>query len=238
MKKVTLTLKQTLRYAFFGLLGLTLLSSCKKDDPYDFDDTIAAEVNFINASPDAGSARLYVEDVLRTTTGVNYGEASGYKKTYLGDQDVDIRSTSGESTLTSSHVQFDANNKYTFLLVGQNSSLGLLYFTDDVVAPAAGKAKIRFVNAAPNATATYLRSGSSTILVAAQNFRGIAPSTEVNAGAYVLSALSLSAPNGSLTASTNTSVTLESGKIYTVYAKGLVGGTGSSAFGVGVVPVN
>jgi hypothetical protein len=231
MKKVTLTLKQTLRYAFFGLLGLTLLSSCKKDDPYDFEDTIGAEVNFINASPDAGSARLYVEDVLRTTTGVNYGEASGYKKTYLGDQDVDIRSTSGESTLTSSHVQFDANNKYTFLLVGQNSSLGLLYFTDDVAAPAAGKAKIRFVNAAPNATAATLTSATA-VLTTQQNFRGIAPSTEVTAGAYVLSAVSGGVP------SARTTVTLESGKIYTVYTKGLVGGTGNAAFGVGVVAVN
>ncbi|MFD1257469.1 DUF4397 domain-containing protein [Mucilaginibacter terrae] len=231
MKKVTLTIKQTLRYAFVGLLGLTLLSSCKKDDPYNFEDTIGAEVNFINASPDAGSARLYVEDILRTTTGINYGEASGYQKTYLGDQDVDIRSTTGESTLTSSQVQFDANNRYTFLLVGQNSSLGLLYFTDDLTVPGAGKAKVRFVNAAPNATAATLNSATG-IVVAQQNFRGIAPSTEVNAGAYVLSVVS------GTTRSATATVNLESGKIYTVYAKGLVGGTGNAAFGVGVVAVN
>ena len=227
MKKVTITFKQTLRYAFFGLIGLTLLSSCKKDDPYNFEDTIGAEVNLINASPDAGSSRLYVDNILRTPTGVNYGDASGYFKTFLGDQDVDVRSTSGETVLSSSHTQFDANERYTFMLVGQNCSLGLISFADDVVAPAAGKAKIRFVNAAPNAAGASLTSAVATI-TGPQNFRGVAPSTEVTAGAYALSVVSGNSR------SNTTNVTLESGKIYTIYAKGLVGGSSTSAFGVGI----
>ena len=227
MKKFPTALKQTLRYVFVGLLGLTLLSSCKKDDPYDFDDTISAGVNLINASPDAGSARLYVEDILRTPNGVNFGEATGYNKTFPGDQDVEIKSTSGEATLATSHTQFDAFNSYTFFLVGQNSSLGLVTVTDDLAAPTAGKAKIRYVNAAPNAPSATLNNNTS-VLVAAQNFRGVAPSTEVTPGAYQLSVVSGN------TRSAVVNATLESGKIYTVYAKGLIGGTGASAFTVGV----
>ncbi|WP_345954939.1 DUF4397 domain-containing protein [Mucilaginibacter sp. PAMB04168] len=227
MKRFPTALKQTLRYAFVGLLGLSLLSSCKKDDPYDFKDTITADVNLINASPDATAARLYVDDVLRTPNGVNYGDASGYNKSFLGDQDVEIRSVSGEAVLASTHGQFDAYASYTYFLVGQNSSLGLVIVTDDLAAPSAGKAKIRFVNAAPNASNATLNNGS-TVLVGPQNFRGIAPSTEVAAGSYTLTVAS------GLVRSATTTVNLESGKIYTVYAKGLIGTAGASAFGVGV----
>lgn len=227
MKRFPTALKQTLRYAFIGLLGLTLLSSCKKDDPYDFEETIGANVNLINASPDAGSSRLYVEDILRTPTGVNYGEASGYFKTFLGDQDVEIKSASGEATLATSHTQFDALNSYTFFLVGQNSSLGLVTVTDDLTSPTAGKAKIRYVNAAPNAPSATLNNNNS-VLIAAQNFRGVAPSTEVSPGAYSLSVVSGN------TRSAVVNAAFESGKIYTVYAKGLIGGSGAAAFTVGV----
>lgn len=227
MKQITTALGRTLRYTIVGLLGLTLLSSCSKDDPYDVDDSTAAQVNLINASPDGPSAQLYVDDVLRTPSGVTYGQASGYYKTFVGDQDVLIKSTSGEATLATSRVQLDAIGNYSIFLVGQNSSLGILAVTDDLVAPASGKAKIRYVNASPNASAASLNAGS-TILVTPLNFRGISASTEVTAGSYVLSIVTGTSRSATINAN------LESGKIYTVYAKGLVGGTGAAAFGVGL----
>lgn len=231
MKKVNLTLKQALRFAFAGLLAVSLFSSCKKDDPYNFNDTIAAEVNLINASPDAPSAQLYVADILRTPSGVTFGQASGYYKTYLGDQDIVVKSASGDATLSSSHVQIDALNNYTFFLVGQNSNLGMLTVTDDVTAPAAGKAKIRFVNASPNAASANLSIGSN-IIATNQNFRSVSPSVEIAAGTY---AVVLSNVAGSTTTSNTTSgVSFQSGKIYTVYAKGLVGSTGAAAFTAGI----
>lgn len=226
MKQFASAFKLTVRYAFVGLLGLTLLSSCKKDDAYNFEDTLHSRVNLINASPDAPAARLYVDDVLRTPNGVNFGEASGYNDTFSGDQDVLIKSASGEATLASTNSNFDVETSYTYFLVGQNSSLGTLAVTDDLVAPASGKAKIRYVNASPNATGATLNNGT-TVVVGAQNFRGVAPSTVVNTGSYTLtvrSGLAISAP---------LNISLESGKIYTIYAKGLVGGTGAAAFGVG-----
>jgi hypothetical protein len=231
MKKVNLTLKQTLRFAFTGLLAISLFSSCKKDDPYDFEDTIAADVNFINTSPDAPAAQLYIEDILRTPNSVAYGQASGYNKTFLGDQDVVIKSASGEATLSSSHVQFDAYGSYTFFLVGQNSSLGLIAVTDDLTAPAAGKAKIRFVNASPNATSVSLAIGGS-IIAANQSFRAVSPSVEIAAGTY--SVVLSNVAGGTTTTNTTANTSFQAGKIYTVYAKGLVGSANASAFTTGI----
>jgi len=231
MKKVNLTLKQTLRFAFTGLLAISLFSSCKKNDPYDFEDTIGAEVNLINASPDAPAAQLYVEDVLRTPTSVTFGQASGYFKTLLGDQDVIIKSASGDATLSSSHVQIDALNNYTFFLVGQNSSLGMITVTDDVTAPAAGKVKIRFVNASPNAASASLVVGGN-VIASNQNFRSVSPSVEVTAGTYAVVLTNVA--GGTTTANTTANTVFQSGKIYTVYAKGLVGSNGTTGFTAGI----
>lgn len=231
MKKVNLTLKQAFRFAFVGLLAVSLFSSCKKNDPYDFEDTIGAEVNLINASPDAPAAQLYVEDILRTPSSVTFGQASGYYKTFLGDQDVIIKSATGEATLSSSHVQFDAFNSYTFFLVGQNSGLGMITVTDDLTAPAAGKAKVRFVNASPNASSVSLNIGGN-VIATNQNFRAVGAQVEITAGTYAVVLSNVA--GGTTTTNTTAGVSFQSGKIYTVYAKGLVGNTGTAAFTAGI----
>jgi hypothetical protein len=228
MKKFTTALNRSVRYAFFGLLGLSLLSSCKKNDPYDFEGSAAAEVNLINASTDASPARLYVDGILRTPNAVAYGDASGYYKTIVGNQGVEIKSATGEAQLATATQQFDAFFGYTFFLVGQNSNLSLITVSDNLAStPASGKARIRFVNASQNASAAALTSGT-TLLVAAQNFRGVSEPTEVNAGTYQLAVVSGSSRSAVVNAN------LESGKIYTIYAKGLVGGANTAAFTVGV----
>jgi hypothetical protein len=224
MKLRTITFKQTMRFAFAGLMALSLLSSCKKDDPYDFEDTIAANVNLINTNATAGPVALYVDNIVRTSAGVAYGEASGYKKTFLGDQDVDIRLAGGaQTTLASSHSQFDANESYTFFLVTEGSGSGMITIKDDATASASGKAKVRFVNASPGANITASVSGILLTGTAAQGFKFVSEVFEIPAGQSTLAIRS-----GSTTASL--SRTWESGRSYTVYTSGVFGGTGVNAF--------
>ncbi len=225
MKTSATILKRFSRFAFVGLLGLTMLSSCKKNDENDVGET-AAKVNLINASTDAGPARLYVDGVLRTPSNVSFGNSSGYYGTFVGNQTVEIKSASGEATLGSTSAQLDGFGYYSFLLVGQNSSLGIVTVSDAAVAPASGKARIRFVNAVTNSGAMALTSGSA-INITGVNFRGVSSSVEVTAGTYVLNTAS---------GSTSTSFTtnLEAGKIYVIYAKGLVGATGANVLSLGV----
>jgi hypothetical protein len=226
MKVSTITIKHALRYAAFCMLSVVLLSSCKKDNPYDFKDTIAANVNFINASPDAGTTGLYIENILRTPNLVGYGDASGYNKTFLGEQDIAAK-TAAENTLVSSTGQFDANANYTVFLVGQSTALGLVMVNDDLTAPSSGKAKIRFVNASPSASSASLLTSASTGLFSNVAYRAFSNYMEVTPGTYpflVMSGNNRSAASG---------VTLEAGKIYTIYAKGVIG-NGTTPFAVGV----
>lgn len=231
MKLSTITLKQVMICALFGFLGVALFSSCKKDDPYNFDDTIAAQVNFINASPDAGDAALYVENIQRTPQVVSYGNASGYNKTFLGEQDITAKNA-GENTLVSSTAQFDANGNYTVFMVGQSAALGLVTVADDLTAPAAGKAKIRFVNASPSATSAALLVNNATVFNN-QPYRASTGYTELAAGTYFLNVA-----NGNTRSANLNNVVLEAGKVYTIYAKGLIGGNANTPFAVGVFKNN
>lgn len=227
MKKINLNFKRAIRYAMVLLGCVTLLSACKKDDQYDFKDVVPAYVNFINASTDAGGAQLYVQDIVRTPTPVSYGNASGYFKTYLGGQDVAVKAPDGVTTLVASTGQFDATASYTYFLVGQSGSLNLFSVTDDLNAPASGKAKIRFVNAASNVNSANLNLGSSTVFSGIV-FKGVSAPVEVNAGSYVVTVSGIPFISSAL------NTTFEAGKIYTIYAKGLAYTTGNTALSVGV----
>ncbi|WP_158824966.1 DUF4397 domain-containing protein [Mucilaginibacter lacusdianchii] len=226
MKVSTITFKQVVRYAALCVLSVVLLSSCKKDDPYNFEGTLYANVNFINTSPDAGTAGFYVENILRTPKVVAYGDASGYNKTYAGDQDISAKSAS-ENTLVSSTAQFDVKTNYTVFLVGQTTALGLLKVTDDQTAPSSNKAKVRFVNTSPSASSASLLTSATTGLFSNIAYRAVSDYAEVDAGSYSLSVLSGN------NRSAATGVTFASGKIYTVYAKGVIG-NGTTPFSVGV----
>lgn len=202
-------------YVVLGLLGLVFMASCQKHDDYDFSGTVVANVQLVNTSPDAGPAKLYMNDVLRTETAVNNGSASGYAKTYVGQNSVNVQSASG-AVLASTTSQLDAEGKYTYYLTGTSGNYALLSTTDNTDAPASGKANVRFVQTASNlSSANLLINGTS--LFTAQSFKSVSTYNEVNAGAYIFKLTNGSA--GEALATTQ-AVTLEAGKSYTLYVSG------------------
>jgi hypothetical protein len=231
MKFFTALTTQKASCVLVMLLGIALLASCKKDDPYDFENVTAAQLNFINASPDAGSANIFVENIQRTQAAVGFGGASGYNKTFPGPGTLEVRSSAGDAVLISTQAQFDVLTNYTFMLVGQGGSVGLLTLVDDQTAPSSGKAKIRFVNASPNAPGANLLV-NAVAQFSARDFRSVSGYSEIAAGTYPV------VVSSGASSSASASLTFQSGKIYTLYAKGLVGGTGANALGVGVFANN
>jgi len=108
--------------------------------------------------------------------------------------------------------------------------------TDNLSAPAAGKAHVRFVHLSPNAPAVNITLTDGTIVFGNKAFKQASDFTPLDAGTYDLQVRD---------AATNTSVVLElnditvtSGKIYTVWAKGFVGGTGAQALGAQLIVNN
>lgn len=116
--------------------------------------------------------------------------------------------------------------------------------TDNLTAPAAGNAKIRFVNLATSGTygifngATSLFSAVPFRAVRAVNSGTVAPVTnyanftEVAAGTYTLDVRSVATTP---LAGTSQSIQFAAGKIYTLYVRGTAGSGAATALGISTV---
>jgi hypothetical protein len=212
------------------LMSTILVTSCSKHDDYDFTSTVTAKVQLVNTSTDAGPTKLYMSDVLRTTSAVSYGNASGYNLTYTGQVDAAVQSSAG-TVLATANTSLDADGAYTFFLTGTSGNYSLITLNDNTAAPSSGKAKVRFVQASQSLTSANLL-GNGVALFTAQGYKAASSYGEVTAGTYVFTITN--ATSGTILA-TGTSIALQAGKNYTVYTSGITGTTGSTALAVNVI---
>jgi hypothetical protein len=130
-------------------------------------------------------------------------------------------------------VPFQARAAYSVFAVNTVANIEPLLLTDDLTRPAAGKAHVRFVHLSPNAPAVDIAvAGGGPVVFGNKAFKDYTPFTPLPAASYDLEVR---------LAGTNTvvlplpGIKLEAGKIYTVFAKGLVGGTGAQALGAQII---
>ena len=115
------------------------------------------------------------------------------------------------------------------------SKISALVLTDDLTAPASGKAHVRFVHLSPNAPAVDIAVTGGAVVFPNNSFKGSTAFAPLDAGTYDLEVR---------VAGTNTvalplpGIVLEAGKIYTVFAKGFLGGTGAEALGAQIIVNN
>ncbi len=209
-------------------------------------NTTATRVLFVNATPDAASLKLSVDNTLAGT--LTPGTSTSYVGVQSGsaaNASPQIRVNGAGGTLTSDLVTkgvLAANTAYTIFVTdsinrpkGTGTDLGgirTLQVVDTLTTPAAGTAKVRFFNLAPDVSTASARltnpaSTSSVATLTNRAYRATAAAslryTTVPAGPYVTQVYSGTAVPSSLTATpaTSTTLTLTDGKIYTIYAKGL-----------------
>ena len=241
----------------FGLM-VTFASSCKKTDYLDINaadrPALAAHISFVNARPVNANIQFWVYTTQVTQTALPINGQSAYMDTQFGD--VQINFTEGTNTSYKASQEF--GNSATFTSTGgpngpianyyhtvfavknaKSTADSLILFYDDLSAPAAGKAKVRFVNLAPGSPAVdfgitgqtalftntvYGRAGGSVLSGAGLNTWSLGPFVAVDAGTV----------NFSVTNTTDHStvnilndklknVTLTAGKIYTIYINGTPG---------------
>ncbi len=214
--------------------------------------TTSANIRFINASPDAPSLSFSVNNVA-SAANVSYLDMSEYFKTPVGQASVRGVATSGKiggtldaapilyrGTATSQN-NFTFNNKasYTFIVTDsiarpKPSTLNgtnpggpqFLALSDNLSAPAAGKAKIRIINAAAGVSTLYATSGGEdfgTFNVNADKRPGIAYRAAtgfqaVDAGEYTLELRKTDTVDDPLFMSEE--LELVEGKIYTIVISG------------------
>ena len=225
-------------HVFISLFFTISLISCDKDET----PQATASVNIIHASPDAPGVDLLVDNLKVNTAALNFPDATGYLKVFTGTRNIKVNAAGTNNSVINADLTFMADKYYSVYAYNRLASIGAFMVEDNLTAPASGQSHIRFFHLSPNAPSVTVGTLSGTTFTpvfvnrsfetqttasANQNF------TPVPAGTYTFDVQA----NGSSVLNLP-NIMLQAGKIYTVFAKGLVNGSGSQALGAQIVTHN
>ena len=206
-----------------------LFTSCKKDE----DVHEHANVMVVHASPDAPGVDLLVDGTKKNSAALNFPNNTGYLELEAGTRNLKVNVAGTSTTVINADVPFTKDMSYSVFAVDSVSVISAIVLTDDLTAPAAGKAHVRFVHLSPDAPAVDVAVASTgDIVFGNKAFKEYTAFTPLDAGAYNLDVRVAGTSTVALVLPT---ITLEAGKIYTVFAKGFLGGSGAQALGAEII---
>ncbi len=207
-------------------VSIFTLSSCEDDEKITY-----ANVLVTHASPDAPGVDLLIDDVKVNTQPLTYPNNTGYLDAETGTRNIKVNVAGTSTTVINGDLDLEVDKYYSVFAVDQVSEITALVLVDDLTMPAAGKAHVRFIHLSPDAPAVDVAVASSGAVVFSDiAFKESTVFTPLDAGTYNLD---VRVAGTSTVALVLPPVTLQAGKIYTVFAKGFLAGTGAQALGVG-----
>jgi len=207
--------------AMAGMLSLAVLfSACKKNT--ETQTVPVAGLMTFNLAPDKAAVGFSISGNTLGYAPLGYAAYTGYyMNIYPGQRTVAAFDQAG--VLDSTAYNFTANKYYSAFLVGANGKYRTVVVDDhiDTLSAPNGVAYLRYVNAIPDSTkpTVSVTVNGTAVVNSAAAFGSVSGFTPVQAGQATI-ALS---NEGSI--NTNRTVTLESGKVYTVILQGIPGQT-------------
>ena len=212
-----------------------LLSSCGKTTTLPAGSNILYQV--INLSPDLLPVNLYIDNTKKNTTPYYYPTPSGYFSVTSIDTPYQIRSASvsiSSTNILSLDNLLKNNLRYTLFITGfrSDNSITSIFTVDTAAVPTAGRGKVRFVNASAGSGGLDI-TANGTYAFTNQVYKNVSKFIELPVGNYDFKIY----PTGVTTTlySDLPGVTVQDGKIYTLYCKGVVGRVDSAAFGAAII---
>jgi hypothetical protein len=223
------------------LAGLMLLSfsfiGCSDDDDDNImgNTTSTANVLIVHASPDAPGVDIVVDNAGPAVSNLRFPANTGYVPLPTGTRNVKVNVFNTSTTVIEANLDLTANNNYSVFAVDSVSSIEPLVLVDDLTTPASGKTHVRFVHLSPDAPAVDIAVKGGPVVFGNVSFKGFEGFTPLDAGTYNLEVrlagtMTTVLPLGD--------IALAAGKIYTVFAKGFVGGSGAQALGAEIIVNN
>ncbi len=228
----------TRKYSFlFFALMLLGLSSCIKKDPI----MRISQVVMVPLSPNAGSVDFVINNQIFATT-VGYSTTTGtatYTLPYYtitpGSTTIQFNPTGQTTPYASTSQTLDEDMAYTAFLIDSSNKTKLAFVKDDVEAPNPGRVKIRFFHFSPNAPALDVSLGAAgATLFRNRSFNDQATDAtlqdfiEVDPGIVTFA---FKTANTSTVLYTTSNINLLPDRIYTIAARGFVGGAGNQNLG-------
>ncbi|MBN1212017.1 MAG: DUF4397 domain-containing protein, partial [candidate division Zixibacteria bacterium] len=191
-----------------------------------------AQILVVHASPDAPGVDLLVNDIILNAAPLTFPNNTGYFTLADGNTNIKVNASGGGPNVIDATLNLGGNQAYSVFAVDTLGSLAPLVLVDDLTVPSTGKAHVRFVHLSPTAPAVDITLTNGAIVFANRAFKEYTPFTPLDAGTYDLQ---VRVAGTSTVALDLPGITLEEGMIYTVFAKGLLGGTGDQALGASII---
>lgn len=222
-------------FALLPLFGLLFIAACEEDDNNNDDDNTPATANVLvtHASPDAPGVDLLVDDAVVNSSALTFPNNTGYLEVEAGTRNVKVNASGTSTTVIDADLDLMADNDYSVFAIDTLASISALVLEDDLTAPSAGNAHVRFVHLSPDAPAVDITVPGLT-LFSNTSFGEATAFSPVPAGTYDVSVLVNATGDTALNVP---GLTVDDGKIYTVWASGFAGG-GTPALGAQVIVNN
>ncbi|MBD3225049.1 MAG: DUF4397 domain-containing protein [Caldithrix sp.] len=190
-----------------------------------------ANAMVVHASPDAPAVDLRVDDMV-AGSGLEFPNNTSYLPVTGGTRNIKVNAAGTSTTVIEADIDFMKDMYYSIFAVDSVSKIEPLLIEDDLTPPAAGNAHARFIHLSPNAQAVDITTTDGNVVFADKSFKEYTAFTPLAAGTYDLQVRLQGTESVVLDLS---GITLEDGKIYTIFAKGFVGGTGSQELGAQII---
>ncbi len=194
-------------------------SACKKDSHYE--PIEASGIGFVHASPGAGPLDLIVDNGKINTKDFNYADDLGYFAAYPGTHLLGVTQKDNQKYVATLTASFKPGSFYSVFVTDTLKRTKLFAVEDDLKAPDADKAKVRFINLSPDAAKFDLAvQGKDAVLVAGKGFKEFSDFISIDpSDSYTFQ---LKDNNSATVKVSLPNVKIEKGKIYTIWAKGFV----------------
>lgn len=210
-------------------ISLVMLSSCKKEEEVT---KSYAKVLVTHASPNAPGVDLLVDNSKQNTAALSFPSNTGYLQVEAGTRNIKVNVSGTSTTVINADLALSKDQNYSVFAIDSVSKISALVLTDDLTAPASGKAHIRFVHLSPNAPAVDVALAGGAVVFGNKAFKDYTAFTPLDAGTYNLEVRVAGTTPPVLPLP---GIVLQAGKIYTVFAKGFLGGTGAEALGAEII---
>jgi hypothetical protein len=190
-----------------------------------------------NISPDAPPLSLYSNGSATPIQNLGSGTYTPYYQATAGSYAFSFYdSASATVPVLTNTVTFSPSTNYSYFIIDSFNRVKASLVQDNIIIPGTDSVYIRFFNFSPNAGSVNLyESTLDSNFYAARFFNDqsgtqtLANFARIKAGIY-----NFQLQSTATTLATKTD-TLASGHVYTLFAKGNVGGTGSQAIGIGQI---
>jgi len=240
-----MTFRKNIFYSLFllNMLALVLpsLVSCSKADDTATPTNTDIQLQVVNLSPDSYPVGLYQNNLRITATNYSYNTAPAYFYLNSTAYPLQVRITRGDSLLlyTNDSLKFNNNTRYSLFFIGlfSDNTLKPLYTVDDTASlPPVGKGgKLRFINASPRSRGLDIWANGS-LAIENTNLGIVSKYITLPAGNYSFKVYATGTSANSLTSLDR--VTIQDGRLYTLYSRGMIGRTDSASFSLAVIQNN